>query len=437
MNHYYLRKPDGPVARPARPQPQGLADRSLPGPRRGSEKLDATRDVVAWPDAPLRRQAGSAVSAEPPPGDGGRPVTIAVDAMGGDHAPAQIVEGAITAAAAHGIDVVLTGRVSQLRPLLAAHAGTSQPSRRKNPPSGAPAGRAPADRIQIAAADDWLAMDEGALASWRRPRSSVAVACQFVRRGQADAVVSAGSTGGIVATARLRLRSQSGVLRPGLAVVLPTEPQPTLLLDVGATADPKPEMLLQFAQLGVAYAQIACGIAEPTVGLLTIGSEPAKGNKLIRRTHELLAGPPPHGGMPVSFVGNVEGGDLLTGKANVIVTDGFTGNVALKAVEGAVAYTTGQLRSTLRGSATARFGAVFQRRALRDLRSRMDSETYGGAVLLGLEGTVVIAHGASTARGIAAACGLAADLAKRQITEKIRERFGPSRSGHFLRRGGS
>jgi phosphate acyltransferase len=387
----------------------------------------------------MRRQAGSAVSAGPPPGDGDRPITIAVDAMGGDHAPALVVDGAVAAAAAGGIDVVLTGRVSQLRPLLAAHTpagwrvdGQSRPA--GQPPAGP---RTTADRIQIAAADDWLAMDEGALASWRRPRSSVAVACQLVRRGQADAVVSAGPTGGIVATARLRLRSQPGVMRPGLAVVLPTEPQPTLLVDAGAIADPKPEMLLQFAQLGVAYAQVACGIAEPTVGLLTIGAEPAKGNKLIRRAHELLAGTPPHGGMPISFVGNVEGGDLLTGKANVIVTDGFTGNVALKAVEGAVAYATGQVRGALRGSAAARFGAVFQRRALRSMRDRMDAETYGGAVLLGLEGTVVIAHGASTARGITSACCLAADLAKGQITEKIRERFGPFRSGHFLRRGSS
>jgi glycerol-3-phosphate acyltransferase PlsX len=288
--------------------------------------------------------------------------------------------------------------------------------------------------VRIAAADDAVAMDEGALASWRRPRSSMAVACQLVRRGQADAVVSAGSTAGIVATARLRLRPLPGVLRPALAVVLPTEPQPTLLLDAGAIADPKPEMLLQFAQLGVAYAQVACGIAEPRVGLLTIGSEPAKGNKLIRRAHELLTGPPPHGGMPVRFVGNIEGGDLLTGRANVIVTDGFTGNVALKTVEGAVTFATGQVRDALRGSAAARFGALFQRRALRDLRSRMDAETYGGAALLGLEGTVVIAHGASTARGITSACGLAADLARAHITDKIRERLGPARGAHFLRR---
>jgi glycerol-3-phosphate acyltransferase PlsX len=276
-------------------------------------------------------------------------------------------------------------------------------------------------------------MDEGALASLRRPRSSTAIACQLVRRGQAQAVVSAGSTGGTVATARLRLRSLPGVMRPGLAVVLPTRPRPTLLVDAGAIADPKPEMLVSFAHLGVAYAQVAYGIAEPKVGLLTIGAEPGKGNRLARRAHELLAGAPSHGSQPLHFVGNVEGDDLLTGKADVIVTDGFTGNVALKTLEGAAAFATEQMRAALTGSAPARFGALFQRRGLRDVAGRMDSETYGGAALLGLEGTVVIAHGAATAKGITSACRLAADLARGRITEKIKERFGP-RDRHFLRR---
>ncbi len=368
------------------------------------------------------------MSGEFPPHGGTRPITIAVDAMGGDHGPATVVAGAVAAAAELDIDVILTGRSAQLGPLLAAHA----PNGDSRAPM--PAGNQARERVRIAAADDSLDMDEGALASWRRPRSSVAIACQLVRRGQVAAVVSAGSTGGIVATARLRLRSLPGVMRPGLAVVLPTQPGPTLLVDAGAIADPKPEMLVAFAQLGVAYAQVAHGIAEPRVGLLTIGAEPGKGNRLTRRAHELLAGPPPHGSRPIHFVGNVEGSDLLSGKADVIVTDGFTGNVALKTLEGTAAFAAQQMRAALTGSATARFGALFQRRGLRELSGRMDSETYGGAALLGLEGTVVIAHGASTAKGIESACRLATDLAKGQITEKIRERFGPGRSGHFLRR---
>jgi phosphate acyltransferase len=337
--------------------------------------------------------------------------------MGGDHAPAAVVAGAVAAATELDIDVILTGRSALIGPLLASHA---QVRGRAGTGAPGPAG----NRVRIAAADDFLGMDEGALASWRRPRSSAAVACMLVRRGQAAAVVSAGSTGGVVATARLRLRSLPGVMRPGLAVVLPTQPRPTLLVDAGAIADPRPEMLVAFAQLGVAYAQVGHGIAEPRVGLLTIGAEPSKGNKLARRAHELLARPP-HGGLPFHFVGNVEGSDLLSGRADVIVTDGFTGNVALKTLEGTAAFAAAQMRAAVAGSAAARFGTLFQRRGLRELSGRMDTETYGGAALLGLEGTVVIAHGASTAKGVTSACRLATELAQGQITEKIRERFGP------------
>jgi phosphate acyltransferase len=337
---------------------------------------------------------------------------IAVDAMGGDHAPGEIVAGAVQAARQLSTHIVLTGRPGLLRPLLARN-------------------DAPAN-VHIVPAEDSLAMDEGALASWRRPRSSIAVACQLVRRGEVAAVMSAGSTGAIVATAQMRLRPLPGVTRPALAVVLPTQPTPAVLIDAGAIADPKAEMLVQFAQLGIAYAQTALGIAEPRVGLLSIGAEPGKGNKLTRRAHELLLADPPHGGLPISFAGNVEGGDLLAGRADVIVTDGFTGNVALKTLEGTAAYAAGQLRHALAGTATARFGALFQRRGLRELAERLDSETYGGAALLGLEATIVIAHGAVSARGAAAACKLAAELADGRITERIRERLGPAR--HFLRR---
>jgi glycerol-3-phosphate acyltransferase PlsX len=223
-------------------------------------------------------------------------------------------------------------------------------------------------------------------------------------------------------------------MRPGLAVVLPTGPKPTLLVDAGAIADPKPEMLFQFAQLGVAYAQVAFEVEDPRVGLLTIGAEPEKGNKLARRAYELLTAPP-HGGLPMRFTGNIEGNDLLTGNVDVVVTDGFTGNVALKTIEGAGSFATEHVRAAVQGSLGARFGALFQRRPLRELAGRMDAETYGGAALLGLEGTVVIAHGSSTAKGIASACQLAADLARGNITEKIRERLSSGhRGGLFLRR---
>jgi glycerol-3-phosphate acyltransferase PlsX len=361
---------------------------------------------------------GRPADGAPRPARGGSGPVIAVDAMGGDHAPGEIIAGALAAQREHGIRVLLTGPAARLRQVLG--------------------GIGAIDEVQIVPAEDNLAMDEGALASLRRPRSSVAVACQLVRRGDAAAVVSAGSTGGVVATARLRLRSLPGVLRPGLAVVLPTRPGRTVLIDAGATADAKPEMLVQFGQLGVAYAQLTLGVPAPRVGLLTIGTEPGKGNKFTRRAHELLASDPPHGALPLSFAGNVEGGDLLAGELDVIVTDGFTGNVALKTLEGTIRFAAAELRAAVTATRTARIGAFLQRRGLRELAARLDAESYGGAVLLGLGGTVVIAHGASTARAVTSACVLAADLARGEITEKITQRLGPGRSaargGHFLRR---
>ena len=352
-----------------------------------------------------------------PAGLAGSRHVVAVDAMGGDHGPGEVVAGALAAHRDHGIEIILAG---QPQPVAAELASL---------------GAAP-DEITVAAAEDVLGMDDGALSIRRRPRSSVAVACQLVRRGQAAAVVSAGSTGGVVTTARLRLRPLPGGVRPALAAVLPTLPRPTVLIDVGATADPKPEMLVQFAQLGVAYAQVTLGIHAPRVGLLTIGAEPGKGNKLTRDAHELLATDPAHGASPLIFTGNIEGGDLMAGKVDVIVTDGFTGNVALKTLEGSVRFAAAQLREAVTANRAARLGAVLQRRAFRDLAERLDAETYGGAALLGLGGTVVIAHGASTARGITSACVLAHELARGHIVDKIRERLGPGRSGHFRRRPG-
>ena len=334
--------------------------------------------------------------------------------MGGDHAPREIVAGAVDAFRKWGTRIVLIGRPGQVRPLLAEHGVLGE--------------------IRLVTAEDSVAMNEGALTSWRRPRSSIAVACQLVYLGQATAVMSAGSTGAIVAVARLRLRNLPGVIRPALAVTLPTRPTPTLLIDAGAIADPKPEVLAQFAQLGSAYAEVAFGMAKPRVGLLSIGTEPGKGNKLARRAHELLSAEPAHGAMPISFAGNVEGGDLLAGKVDVIVTDGFSGNIALKTLEGTAAFAATQFRAALGGSRSARLGAMLARKELRELHGRFDPETYGGAALLGLEGTVVIAHGASTQRGAAAACKLAGQITSGQIAERIKERLGPQRQGHFLRR---
>lgn len=322
---------------------------------------------------------------------------IALDAMGGDHAPHEIVAGAVHAVRERGLRVVLVGSPRVLYESLAELDATHE--------------------IPIVRAEEALAMDEGALASLRRPRSSIAIACHLLRRGDVSAVVSAGSTAGIVATGKLRLKTQQGVLRPAIAVALPTLPHPTLLLDAGANAEVKPEVLVQFGHLGAAYAELAYGIDAPRVGLLTIGSEAEKGSKVVRRAHELLEAAP-----GLHFVGNVEGYDLLTGKADVITTDGFTGNVALKTMEGAVRYAFDELRQAIGGSPLARLGAFMQRTRLRELSRRLDAEAYGGAVLLGLNGTVVIAHGASKAKGISAACRLGADLAAAGLVAGIGER---------------
>jgi len=343
-----------------------------------------------------------------------RPQVIAVDAMGGDNAPDAIVAGAVSAFRQWGTRIVLIGRPGQVRPLLAKHGVLGQ--------------------IRLVTAEDTVAMAEGALASWRRPRSSIAVACQLVHLGHATGVMSAGSTGAIVAIARLRLRNLPGVLRPALAVVLPTHPNPTVLIDAGAIADPKPEMLAQFAQFGSAYAEVALGAVQPKVGLLSIGAEPGKGNKLARRTYELLSSEQAHGAMPINFAGNVEGGDLLAGKVDVIVAEGFTGNVALKTMEGTAAFTARQFRSALSSSRQARLGGLLARSELRQTLSRFDPETYGGAALLGLEGTVVIAHGAVSELGAASACRVASQMASGQIADRIKERLGPQRPGYFLRR---
>ncbi|MBP2705624.1 phosphate acyltransferase PlsX [Microbispora sp. RL4-1S] len=327
--------------------------------------------------------------------------------MGGDNAPAEIVAGAVQAVRERGVPVVLVGQPRVLQQALAAHDAGAE--------------------IPIVRAEEALAMDEGALASLRRPKSSIAVACHLVRRGDAAAVVSAGSTAGAVTTGRLRLRAQQGVLRPAIAVTLPTRPRPTVLLDAGATADAKPEMLVQFAHLGIAYAEVGLGIAQPRVGLLTIGSEAEKGNKVAKRAHELIAAAP-----GIDFAGNVEGHDLLTGKVDVVVSDGFTGNVALKTLEGTVRYTFGQFREAIGESPLARLGGLLQRGRLRELADRLDPEAYGGAVLLGLTGTLVIAHGSSHARGIAAACDLAARLSAQGIVARIGDRIAAAPKSHRL-----
>ncbi len=394
----------GESSRPVPPRP---AEPGQPAPRTAPPRSAPPRPAPAPPrTAPPRNPSPRPAPRRPATV---RPLPIAVDTMGGDHAPEEIIEGAVTAVREHGVRLVLVGRAPRIRRELDLHGvlGT----------------------IPIVHADEALDMGEGALASWRKPRSSIAIACHLIKQGRASALVSAGSTAGVVATSRLRLKGQQGVMRPAIAVALPTRPRPTILLDAGATADVKPEGLVQFAALGTAYAQILLGLDRPTVGLLNIGAEAGKGNKLTKRAHELLAS----GSHGIEFAGNVEGHDLLSGRVDVIVADGFTGNVALKTVEGTVATAFAEIREAMTSTAAARMGALLQRRRLQELRDRLDPDTYGGGVLLGLNGTVVIAHGASRARAITSACDLAHRLAAGRIVERIREQVAATRTSRFGR----
>ncbi|MFC5821385.1 phosphate acyltransferase [Nonomuraea harbinensis] len=301
---------------------------------------------------------------------------VVLDAMGGDHGPAETVAGAVAAWRAHGVPVILVGALGQVDRELKRHGAVGE--------------------IAVVHAEDTVPMAEPGAAAATLATSSLAVGCELVRRGEGGAFVSAGSTGAVVSCAVRGIGRAAGVLRPALAVALPTlTGGASVLVDAGATADPSPAMVAQFALLGAGYARTVLGRADPVVGLLSIGSEPGKGNRLTRRAGELLAA------LPLRFHGNVEGHDVLAGTVDVIVTDGFTGNVVLKSVEGCV-------RTALAMVAGAGIASPDR---LAEVARRYDPETHGGAALLGLGGTVVVAHGSSPAATITRACVVAHALA--------------------------
>ncbi|MCT9934346.1 phosphate acyltransferase PlsX [Planotetraspora sp. A-T 1434] len=320
--------------------------------------------------------------------------SVVVDAMGGDHGPTETVRGAVSASREHGVPVVLVGQAGVIRRELAELGAVGE--------------------IDVTHADDVVPMSERGAGAAARGGSSLAVGCDLVREGAGAALVSAGSTGAVVVSAITRLGTAPTVLRPALAVALPSVTGgATVLVDAGATSDPTPEMMAQFALLGSSYAELVLGVSDPLVGLLSIGSEPGKGNRLTRRTEELLRGvglsfP---GRLPFRFYGNVEGHDVLAGTVDVIVTDGFTGNVVLKNVEGTV-------RAALTMAAAA---GIARAEELREVARHYDPETHGGAALLGLTGTVVVAHGSSRAGTIARACVVARDLAEGGVVARVRD----------------
>lgn len=299
---------------------------------------------------------------------------IAVDAMGGDYAPAEIVKGAVEAAALYDIDVVLVGDEEAIKSHL--------PKR--------PEGMA---RVEIRHTPDCISMDDCVNSVRTKPDASVVVAAGMIRSGQADAMISVGNTAAAMAVAALKLGRIPGIERPAIAAIVPCKDGNTILMDAGATADCSVNNLLQFAIMGSIYAEKVFKKPNPRIGLLSIGEESTKGNELTKATHPVLAE------LGLNFVGNVEGRDLFTGIADVIVADGFVGNVALKVSEGLADLLLGQFKE-LRNNKLLLLPLLCIKPALTKLKRRFDYSQYGGAPLLGVNGVCIVGHGRSNARAV-------------------------------------
>jgi len=321
-------------------------------------------------------------------------VRVAVDALGGDRGPADIVAGAAEAAG-DGIQPILFG----------------------------PAGL-DTQGLELVVTTQEIAMeDKPAEAVRAKPDSSLVAACRAVGEGRADAVVSAGNTGAMLAACLMEVRRLQGVYRPAIAVVIPSDKGPSVLIDSGANADARPEHLLQFGYMGSIFAEQILERPRPTVRLLSIGEEDEKGNQLTLEAHALLAD------SDLNFKGNVESRELLRGAADVVVCDGFTGNVALKLLEGTIRTVLEAFRAEITATTTGKLGGLLIRPAARRLRARLDPDAYGGAYLLGLRGLAVIAHGNSSPRAISNAIRLAARGVEHDVVAHLRERLPESRRG--------
>ena len=274
--------------------------------------------------------------------------------------------------------------------------------------------------VELVETTEAIGMDDHAVEAVRaKVDSSLVRAVRAVADGEADAVVSAGNTGAMLAASLLHIRRLPGVHRPGIAIVIPTKRGRSVLIDAGANADARPEHLVQFAHMGAVFAEEIVEVSDPGVRLLSIGEEPEKGNQLTLEAHDLLRS------AELRFDGNTEGRTLLEGDADVIVADGFTGNVALKTLEGTVMSLLDALRSELEATTRGKLGGALIRPSARKLRARLDPETYGGGYLLGLNGLVVIAHGSSSRVAIANAIGHAARGVEHRVVERLRERMAP------------
>jgi glycerol-3-phosphate acyltransferase PlsX len=323
-------------------------------------------------------------------------VCIALDAMGGDHAPAEVVKGAVLAAAEYAVEIILVGQEDVVRRELAAAGGMPR-------------------NISVFDAREIVTMEDTALAPLRRKRnSSVRVCANLVAEGKAKAFVSAGNTGATWTSARAVMGMIEGVSRPALATVLPSLKGHTLLLDVGANVDAKPNHLREFAVMGHFYAQMLFNIDAPRVGLLSIGEEEGKGNELTKETYRVLKE------TGLNFIGNAEGRDVFNGNADVVVCDGFIGNVVLKASEALGEFVSTTLRQEMTKTLPRKIGGLLAKSAFDGLKKRMDYSEYGGAPLLGVKGGCIVCHGRSNAKAIKNAIRVARNFAISRIDEKIR-----------------
>ena len=326
---------------------------------------------------------------------------IAIDAMGGDHAPAEIVTGALRAQAELGIEVLLVGDPQQIEAALPQQNLLRQ--------------------MEIVPAEGTIEMHEEPLSGIKRkPKASINVAMDLVKQKRADAVVSAGHSGAAMAAALLRLGRLQRIDRPAIGAVFPTivASKPVLILDVGANVDCRPKFLEQFAVMGTIYSQYVLGIPEPKVGLLNIGEEASKGNDLAIRAHQMLQDNP-----QISFLGNAEGRDVLSGRFDVIVCDGFVGNVLLKFAEAVGSVMLQILREELPQGLQGQLGTALLKPNLKRIKQRIDHAEHGGGLLLGVAGICIISHGSSQAPSIFNAVRLAKEAIDNQVLERIQSQY--------------
>ncbi len=325
---------------------------------------------------------------------------IAVDAMGSDSGPSVEIEGAIQAAAQYGVPIVLVGREDRVRNLLQHHDTSGLP-------------------IEVVHASEVITMEDAAATAARRKKdSSIHVAARLMRDSGISGVVSAGNTGAVMATVKMIMGTLAVVDRPALSTVLPTQKgKPAILLDVGANVDCKPHHLEQFAIMGDIYSRAIFGIRRPRIGLLSIGEEDTKGNELTKEAFKALKR------APINFLGNVEGRDIFTGDVDVIVCDGFIGNVVLKLSEGLYEAFASMLKQELQKTLTAKVGAIFAQSAFRQFRHRLDYSEHGGAPLLGVKGITIVCHGRSNANAIKNAIRVAHEFCRHKVNQVIEAEF--------------